>query len=122
MGETENILIEKLTGVMTEISLDIREIKTTLSHFGEKFDRVQQDISEVRNTSKENEHEIETMKIMVNTIEHRSTETKEDVQILFRKFKERDTKGDNDRKWLVGTVITVVALGITIISFAINFI
>lgn len=122
MGETENILIEKLTGVMTEISLDIREIKTTLSHFGEKFDRVQQDISEVRNTSKENEHEIETMKIMVNTIEHRSTETKEDVQILFRKFKERDTKGDNDRKWLIGTVITVVALGITIISFAINFI
>lgn len=121
VAENQEKLIEKLTGVMTDIGLDIREIKTTLSHFGEKFDRVQQDLSEVRITSKETEHEVEALKIKMNTVEIQSTDMKNDVGILFEKFRERDKKSDTDRKWLIGTVLSVVGLTITFITFIINY-
>lgn len=120
--ESGNELVKDLTKVMTEISLDIREIKTTLSHFGEKFDRVQQDLSEVRIASNETEHEVDILKIKTNTIEIQSGEMKDDVQILFDKFKERDKKSDTDRKWLIGTVIAVAGLTVSIVSIAIKFI
>ena len=54
---------------MTEISLDIREIKTTISHFGEKFDRIQNEIAEVKIATNEAENEVETLKIKINTVE-----------------------------------------------------
>lgn len=121
MPENANELVKELTKVMTEIGLDIREIKTTLTHFGEKFDRVQNDISEVRIATNETEHEVEALKIKMNTVEIQSGDMKSDVQILFDKFKERDKKSDNDRKWLIGTVISVAALVITLITFIINY-
>ena len=137
MAEQEH-LIEKLTDALTTIGLDIREIKTTLSHFGEKFDRVQQDVNEVKISTKENEHEIEALKLKSNTLENESQETKKDVQILFTKFKEREAKieseqkardlktdeaykkQDTDRKWLIGTVISIVLLGIAVINLLIK--
>lgn len=122
MPETQIELVKELTKVMTEIGLDIREIKTTLSHFGEKFDDVQKDISEVKIATSETEHEVETLKLKMNTVEIQSADTKEDVGILFNKFRERDKKSDTDRKWLIGTVISVVALIITLISFFINYV
>ena len=122
MPETQIELVKDLTKVMTEIGLDIREIKTTLSHFGEKFDDVQKDIAEVRIATTETGHEVETLKLKMNTVEIQSADTKEDVGILFDKFRERDKKSDTDRKWLIGTVISVVALVITLISFFINYI
>lgn len=115
MAEQEH-LIEKLTDALTTIGLDIREIKTTLSHFGEKFDRVQQDVNEVKIGTKENEHEIEAIKLKSNTHDNEIQETKKDVQILFQKFKERDSKSDADRKWIIGTIISVVLLGIAVIN------
>ena len=45
---------------------------------------------------------------------------KDDVQILFRKSKEREIKSDADRKWLVGTMIAVLGLGIALLNFLIN--
>ena len=113
-------LIEKLTDALTTIGLDIREIKTTLSHFGEKFDRIQQDVNEVKIAAKENEHEIEALKLKSNTIENTMTDTQKDVQILFTKFKERDSKSDADRKWIIGTIISVVLLAIAVINILIN--
>lgn len=121
VADTENVLIEKLTGVMTEIGLDIREIKTTLSHFGEKFDRVQNDINEVRIATNETEHDVEALKIKMNTVEIQSADMKTDVGILFDKFKERDKKSDTDRKWLIGTVISVVGLTFVFVTFIINY-
>lgn len=119
--EAGNELVRDLTKVMTDIGLDIREIKTTLSHFGEKFDRVQNDIAEVRIATNETEHDVETLKLKMNTVEIQSADMKNDVSILFAKFKERDKKSDTDRKWLIGTVLSVVALVITLISFVINY-
>jgi len=113
-------LIEKLTDALTTIGLDIREIKTTLSHFGEKFDRVQQDVNEVKIAAKENEHEIETIKLKSNTLSNEIQDTKKDVQILFQKFEKRDSKSDADRKWIIGTIISVVLLGIAVINLLIN--
>lgn len=118
--EAGNELVRDLTKVMTDIGLDIREIKTTLSHFGEKFDRVQNDIAEVRIATNETEHDVEALKIKMNTVEIQSVDMKNDVGILFDKFKERDKKSDTDRKWLIGTVLSVVGLVITFITFIIN--
>ena len=118
--ESGNELVRDLTKVMTDIGLDIREIKTTLSHFGEKFDRVQNDIAEVKIATNETEHEVDVLKIKTNTIEIQSADMKADVGILFEKFKERDKKSDNDRKWLIGTVLTVLGLTISFISFVIS--
>lgn len=113
-------LIEKLTDALTTIGLDIREIKTTLSHFGEKFDRVQQDVNEVKIYSKENEHEIEVLKLKGNTLETEMKDTKKDLKIVFDKFKERDDKSNIDRKWIIGTVVSVALLGIAIINLVIK--
>jgi len=119
--EAGNELVRELTKVMTDIGLDIREIKTTLSHFGEKFDGVQKDIEKVRIATNETEHDVETLKLKMNTLEIQSADMRTDVGILFDKFKERDKKSDTDRKWLIGTVLSVVALVITLISFVINY-
>lgn len=119
--ESGNELVRELTKVMTDIGLDIREIKTTLSHFGEKFDRVQNDIAEVRIATNETEHDVEALKIKMNTVEIQSADMRTDVGILFDKFKERDKKSDTDRKWLIGTVITVAGLAVSIISIVIKF-
>ncbi|MBE3102968.1 MAG: hypothetical protein IMZ40_01905 [Bacilli bacterium] len=117
MTETnQNHLIEKLTDALTAIGLDIREIKTTLLHFGEKFDRVHQDVHEIKSNAKENEHEIETLMLKNNILENEIQDMKKDVQILFGEFKERDSKSVADRKWLIGTVISVVLLGIAVIN------
>lgn len=113
-------LIEKLTDALTTIGLDIREIKTTLTHFGEKFDRVQQDVNEVKIAAKENEHEIEAIKLKSNTLSNEIQDTKKDVQILFQKFEKRDSKSDADRKWIIGTIISVVLLAIAVINLLIN--
>lgn len=121
MPENGNELVRELTKVMTEIGLDIREIKTTLSHFGEKFDTVQKDIEKVRIATSETEHEVETLKLKMNTVEIQSADMRGDVGILFAKFKERSKKSDTDRKWLIGTVLSMVALVVTLISFVINY-
>lgn len=122
MPQTQAELVRDLTKVMTEIGLDIREIKTTLSHFGEKFDDVQKDIAEVKIATNETEHEVETLKIKMNTVEIQSADMKSDVGILFDKFRTRDKKSDTDRKWLIGTVLSVAGLTVTLITFIINYI
>lgn len=116
MTENQNHFIEKLTDALTVIGLDIREIKTTLSHFDEKFDRVHQDVYEIKGNAKKNEHEIEIMKLKNNTLENKIQDMEKDVQILFGEFKERDSKSVADRKWLIGTIISVVLLGIAVIN------
>lgn len=121
MPEAGNELVKELTKVMTDIGLDIREIKTTLTHFGEKFDRVQSDISEVKIATSETEHEVDVLKIKMNTVEIQTDDMKNDVGILFEKFRERDKKSDTDRKWLIGTVLSVAGLTITFITFVINY-
>ena len=121
MAESGNELVKELTKVMTEIGLDIREIKTTLSHFGEKFDGVHQEINDVKSDTKDNVKEIEKLKIKMNTVEIQSLETKEDVEVLFRKNKDRDLKGDVDRKWLIGTIIAVAGLLVAVVGIVIKF-
>lgn len=117
MTETnQNHFIEKLTDALTAIGLDIREIKTTLSHFGEKFDRVHQDVHEIKSNAKENEQEIESLMLKNTILENEIQVMKKDVQILFSEFKGRDSKSIADRKWLIGTIISVVLLGIAVIN------
>src|SRR5690625_5134387 len=89
------------------MSLDIREVLTTLNHFNEKFNATSDEIREIKETSKENQLNLQKITLDVNTLKNDNEDTKKDVEVLFDKFKERDKKTDNDRKWFVDTVISV---------------
>lgn len=111
---------QNVTKKLNEMSLDIREVLTTLNHFNEKFTDTNKELKEIKDTSKENQIALQKLNLDVNTHDSDIKEVKDDVEIIFSKFRERDKKTDNDRKWLVGTVISVVVLFISIIGLIIN--
>lgn len=113
---------QDVTKKLNEMSLDIREVLTTLNHFNEKFTDTNKELKEIKDTSKENQIELQKLTLDVNTLKNDSTDTKKDVEILFGKFRDRDKKTDNDRKWLIGTVISVVVMFISLIALIISFI
>ena len=118
MSENEQDVTRKLN----EMSLDIREVLTTLNHFNEKFNDTNDELKEIKETSKENQINLQKITLDVNTLKGDNEDTKKDVEILFGKFRERDKKADNDRKWLVGTVISVVVMFVGLIGLIINMI
>ena len=118
MSENEQDVTRKLN----EMSLDIREVLTTLNHFNEKFNDTNDEIREIKETSKENQLNLQKITLDVNTLKNDNEDTKKDVEVLFDKFKERDKKTDNDRKWLVGTVISVVVMFVGLIGLIMNII
>ena len=113
---------QEVTSKLNEMSLDIREVLTTLNHFNEKFNDTNDEIREIKETSKENQLNLQKITLDVNTLKNDNEDTKKDVEVLFDKFKERDKKTDNDRKWLVGTVISVVVMFIGLIGLIMNII
>ena len=113
---------QEVTSKLNEMSLDIREVLTTLNHFNEKFNATNDEIREIKETSKENQLNLQKITLDVNTLKNDNEDTKKDVEVLFDKFKERDKKTDNDRKWLVGTVISVVVMFVGLIGLIMNII
>lgn len=49
-------------------------------------------------------------------------DAKDDIQILFRKSKERDSKVDLDWKWLFGANISICGLELTLVGMRIAII
>ncbi len=115
-------LMKELNKTLNNISLDIRQIMTTLGHFEEKFKGTQKDIESIRESTKDNQEDVQELTLKVNTIKTENVDTKKDVEILFDKFKHRDKKSDNDRKWIIGTVISVVLMFVAVASLALTLI
>lgn len=105
---TQNKLIEKMTDSVNALNVNFArvegkidsalELKKDVGLLSEKVDTVK---TESGNTATELKN------------------AKEDIQILFRKSKEREQKADTDRKWLIGTIISVLALGLTVLGIGI---
>ena len=105
---TQNKLIEKMTDSVNALNVNFArvegkidsalELKKDVGLLSEKVDAIK---TESGNTVTELKN------------------AKEDIQILFRKSKEREQKSDTDRKWLIGTIISVFALGLTVIGIGI---
>lgn len=115
MSENQDKVLAKLTEALNNIGLDIREIKTTLKHFDEKFGRVQKDVSIVREEISDVKHDLEKVKIKSAEQESKTKDNKDDIGRLFEKIKDRDNKIDADRKWIIGIGITVAGIVITLI-------
>ena len=111
---------QDVTRKLNEMSLDIREVLTTLNHFNEKFTETNNELKEIKETSKENQINLQKLTLEVNTHDSDIKEVKNDVEIIFEKFRHRDKKTDNDRKWLIGTVISVVVLFVSIVGLIIS--
>lgn len=117
--ERQDKQLEQLNGTLNQISMDIREIMTTLAHYERKFDDAQREISELDETSKDNAHEVSKLNLKINTIESDKRSLTDRVSNLEDNLQERDKKSDADRKWLVGTVIAVIGLAATVLSLII---
>lgn len=119
MSDNQDKLIEKLTDVMNSISLDIREIKTNLKHFNEKFSEVQKEQSNFRVKIGESKHEIESLKIVIAKQELKIEENKEDIERLFEKNREKDIEDKGTKRWITTTTISsgiaIAGLLITVI-------
>src|SRR5699024_899635 len=113
---------KEVTSKLNEMSLDIREVLTTLNHFNEKFNATNDEIREIKETSKENQLNLQKITLDVNTLKNDNENTKKDVEVLFDKIKERDNNTNNDRKWLVGNVISVVIMFVGLIGLIMNII
>ncbi len=113
-------MMKELNNTLTDISLDIRQIMTTLEHFDEKFKGTQKDIEGIKTNAEKNQKDVQELGLKVNTIKGENDETQKDVEILFDKFRQRDRKSDNDRKWLVATSISVVVMFITLAGLIVN--
>lgn len=112
---------QKILDAMQALSIDNAEIKATLKHIDSKFDRVNADIQELKIATNEAANDAEIAKNNTIRLETEVKEISKDTDRLFEKFRERDKKLDSDRKWLLGTVIAVIGLFITIVSFMINY-
>lgn len=105
LEDTQNKLLEKMTDSVNSLNVNFArvegkidaalELKKDVGLLSEKLDAI-------KNTQSTTTSELSNVK--------------EDVQILFRKSKEREQKADADRKWLIGTMITVVGLGIALLN------
>lgn len=115
MGEQQDKLVEALNN----IGMDIREIKTTLRHFDEKFNekfgQVQKEVSNVKIQVGENEHEVERLKLKFAKQEEKTKENDTNIDRLFEKHREQVKEAKADRRWTVGTALTVVGILIGIV-------
>lgn len=118
---TQAEVSQKILDSVQSLAIDNAEIKNTLKHIDNKFDRVNDDIRELKESVFKAASDASYAKEKVVLLESKMTDVEKDTDRLFEKFRERDKKSDADRKWIIGTAITVIALAITIITFIINY-
>lgn len=109
---------DKLVEALNNISLDIREIKTSLRHFedrfNEKLDQVEKEASGIKIQVSENEHEVERLKLKFVREEEKTKEHDASISRIFKEIEDNKREVKADRKWLIGTIIGVVT---TLIGF-----
>ena len=117
--------LSRLNDTLTTISGDIREIMTRMDHFEERFTSYNEEIKDIREVAKSNEQrtsKIETKQTIIATrgeslekeVSHLKNKLNTEVTDLEARFEKRDEKSDNDRKWLIGTIIAVISLAVTL--------
>lgn len=121
MSPTQADVSQKILDSVQNLSIDNAEIKNTLKHIDSKFDRVNDDIKDLKDGVLKASSDAEIAKGDARLLDSRVTELEKDNNRLFDKFRERDKKSDADRKWIIGTAIAVVGLIITFTTFLLNY-
>ena len=105
---TQNKLIEKMTDSVNILNVNFARVEGKIDSALE----LKKDVGLLA-------EKVNIYKTESSTTANELNNAKEDIQILFRKSKEREQKSDTDRKWLIGTIIAVVGLGLTVLSLGI---
>lgn len=121
MTQTHTDVSQKILDSMQSLSIDNAEIKNTLKHIDNKFDRVNDDLKDVKSIALKAATDADEVKSDNRLINTRVTELEKDSDRLFEKFRERDRKSDADKKWLVATIISTVVMLIGFVTFLINY-
>ena len=121
MTQTHTDVSQKILDSMQSLSIDNAEIKNTLKHIDNKFDRVNDDLKDVKSIALRAATDADEAKSDNRLINTRVTELEKDSDRLFEKFRERDRKSDADKKWLVATIISTVVMLIGFVTFLINY-
>lgn len=121
MTQTHTDVSQKILDSMQSLSIDNAEIKNTLKHIDNKFDRVNDDLKDVKSIALRAATDADEVKSDNRLINTRVTELEKDNDRLFEKFRERDRKSDADKKWLVATIISTVVMLIGFVTFLINY-
>lgn len=121
MTQTHTDVSQKILDSMQSLSIDNAEIKNTLKHIDNKFDRVNDDLKDVKSIALKAAADADEVKSDNRLINTRVTELEKDSDRLFEKFRERDRKSDADKKWLVATIISTIVMLIGFVTFLINY-
>lgn len=105
---TQNKLIEKMTDSVNVLNVNFARVEGKIDSALE----LKKDVGLL--VEKVNSYKSES-----STTATELKNAKDDIQILFNKSKERERKADTDRKWLIGTIIAVVGIGLTVLSLGI---
>lgn len=122
--------LESLEKTMTQLSIDLREMITTMKHLESRINEYNIEIKELREVTKENDKRVSSIisqqevirtrgRGLVTELERLRTKYHQqitdldkkidyEVEGLANKAEKTEEKSDNDRKWLVTTIITVV--------------
>lgn len=131
-----------LNETLGTISGDVREIMTRIGHMEERFNIYQEEIKEIRDTTKHNEKKFNELESTQNVVISRGKSLESEMYRIRDKYNEQikelddkiegeidrieeksqetEEKSDNSRRWLVTTIITVIvgfsSVAVTLIS------
>ncbi|PUB12634.1 hypothetical protein [Paenisporosarcina sp. OV554] len=104
----QNKLIEKMTDSVNSLNVNFARVEG-------KIDAALELKKDVGMLSEK----LDVLKVGHVTAVNELKDAKDDIQILFRKSKEREQKADSDRKWVVGAIISLCGLGLTVIGLGV---
>lgn len=112
----------EIVKALQEMQLDIREIKTSMKHSEQKFDRVHSDMNDLKVLISETAHDAESAIARVSKVEDKCEGNGKNIDRLFEKFREKEKEDSANKKWLYGTMVTVIGLIISFVTFLQNYI
>lgn len=104
----QNKLLEKMTDSVNSLNVNFARVEGKIDSALE----LKKDVGLLS-------EKVDILKISHTTTVNEVKDAKDDIQILFRKSKEREQKADADRKWVIGAIISLCGLGLTVIGLTV---
>lgn len=101
---------DSLNVKLTNIQLDIRELTTNFKNFNSNFERINTDMNEIKVTTSKALEISNEAKSELNIVKNKVEINEKDIIEVKTDIKDREKEQKADRKWLIGTVIAVLAL------------
>lgn len=114
---TSTELSVKLIEEMSGLRGDIREIMTTMRHFDQKLDRVNDDIKEIKVIANEASSLAESADVKAQTAMRNTELNKTEIEKLNKKIEDTEKEQRIQRRYGMSTTIAVVGIILTAINY-----